>query len=230
MRKVTLLFALFVLVVAVQSSFQAQAHANGKRNNPPQQSLVKTLVLQPITKSATLYQRFEMQITTDLSVDNPFDPDQADLAVQFVAPSGKITRIPAFWYQDFNDSLLTVGKPGWRVRFTPSEVGAWRALAESSKAESSKTKSKPLTFTVTTSASPGFVRVNSANSHYFAFDNGDLYVPIGLNIAWSSGAGKAVLLDYARWFDRLRTSSLDLRVSPIGQRIRANASTLTEAS
>lgn len=158
----------------------------------------KTLALQPATQPIARYGRLEMQIKTDLVVDNPFDPAQADLWVSFTSPSGKVSRVPAFWYQDYSATVLPLGKPDWRVRFTPVETGTWQAQAAIGTLQS-----KPISFTVQTSDSPGFIRINPENSHYFAFDTGDLYVPIGLNIGWASGQGATVLRDYARWFDRL---------------------------
>ena len=159
---------------------------------------MKTLSLQPITTTIALYDKVELQIKTDLNPANPFDPDQADLWINFESPSGKTSRVPAFWYQNYSDTILPQGKPDWRVRFTPAEIGAWHAQAEIGKVQS-----KAISFTVESSDAPGFVRINAENSHYFAFDNGDLYVPIGLNIGWATGQGTTVLRDYERWFDRL---------------------------
>ena len=46
----------------------------------------------------------------------------------------------------------------------------------------------------------GFIRVNPANKLYFAFDNGETFFPVGLNIGWD---GDQVLAEYQRWMDRL---------------------------
>ena len=64
---------------------------------------------------------------------NPFDPDAVLLDAVFSDPSGKPTRVPAFWKQEFTRSLTggsetlhAEGEPGWRVRFTPWEPGTYR--------------------------------------------------------------------------------------------------------
>lgn len=44
------------------------------------------------------------------------------------------------------------------------------------------------------------MRIHPQNPRYFAFEDGSLYFPIGLNLGW---AGQDVLGDYTRWFDRL---------------------------
>ncbi len=156
------------------------------------------VALAPPTTPARQYRPLALPLTTDGMVANPFDPAQIDLRVRFTSPTGKVFLIPAFWYQAFMAQLQADGAPGWQVRFTPTEAGAWRAQAELAQP---KLTSKVLNFTVAADATArGFVRVHPENARYFAFDNGDLYFPIGLNIAWSTGD---VLEDYERWFDRL---------------------------
>ncbi len=143
-----------------------------------------------------VYTRVEFDVTPDKRVDNPFDPGQIDLLVQFTAPSGRIISVPAFWYQAYDSALQATGAPGWKARVTPTESGSWQAEA--------LLDGQPLggrvAFDVGSSDHPGFVRIDKRNPRYFAFDNGDPYFPIGLNIAWSNGD---VLADYERWFDRL---------------------------
>lgn len=152
----------------------------------------------PPTTPARLYRSLTFALMTDALVANPFNPAQMDLRVRFTSPTGKVFLIPAFWYQAFTAQLQPDGVPSWQVRFTPTEAGAWRAQAELAHP---KLTSKVLNFTVAADATArGFVRVHPENARYFAFDNGDLYFPIGLNIAWSTGD---VLEDYERWFDRL---------------------------
>ena len=156
------------------------------------------VTLAPPTTPARQYRPLDLTLITDGMVANPFDPAQLDLRVRFTSPTGQVFLIPAFWYQAFTTQLQPEGAPSWQVRFTPTEAGAWRAQAELTQP---KLTSKSLTFSVAVNAKArGFVRVHPEIARYFAFDNGDLYFPIGLNIAWSTGD---VLKDYERWFDRL---------------------------
>ncbi|MFN8441662.1 MAG: DUF5060 domain-containing protein [Caldilineaceae bacterium] len=212
MRKALWLLLSLALLSLGWVTLYAQTNNAGKTKPTPQATAtatpkpkvsgpvsVSTLALQPLTRTLSLYGRVEMQIQSDLKVNNPFDPAQADLWVSFKSPTGKVHRVPAFWYQEFNTSTVRpVGKPDWRVRFTPDEAGKWQAQAEIGKLQS-----KTVTLTVQSSNAPGFIRINPQNPHYFAFDNGDLYVPIGLNISWATQQGSGVLRDYERWFDRL---------------------------
>ena len=55
----------------------------------------------------------------------------------FIAPSGRRRRVRAFWFQDYNrsivgvdETLTPVGPPEWKLRFTPSEVGEYRYRLE----------------------------------------------------------------------------------------------------
>lgn len=161
-----------------------------------------TLTLQAPQGPAAVNRPLEALIETDGVVENPFDPAQFDLWVRFTSPTGHIITAPAFYGQEFDPRTLEPsGAAGWRVRFTPPEAGEWHAQAELA---SPSLRSAAVAFTVNTApAGRGFVRVDRTNPRYFSFDNGGLYLPIGLNLAWASGQNLVVLDDYTRWFDAL---------------------------
>ncbi|MEP7357838.1 MAG: DUF5060 domain-containing protein, partial [Anaerolineales bacterium] len=157
--------------------------------------------------AASTFGLVELALDTDGVFSNPYDPAQVDLEVAFGAPSGASVRVPAFWYQAFDPATLEpAGAPGWRARFTPTEPGTWTAQAELAPFGLA---SAAATFEVADSAAPGFVRVNPANPHYFAFDDGRLYFPIGLNLAWASSLEQTVP-EYTRWFDSLSANGGNL--------------------
>ncbi|MEZ4709747.1 MAG: DUF5060 domain-containing protein [Caldilineaceae bacterium] len=130
-------------------------------------------------------------------VDNPYDPAQADLRAYFHAPSGAVQMAPAFWSQPFDRQTRRAGVPGWRLRFTPHEAGKWHVYLEDAL---TSRRSATVAFTVTPAAARGFVRIDAQNPRYFAYDNGEPMLVIGLNMGWSNGD---VLADYERWFDVL---------------------------
>jgi len=78
-------------------------------------------------------------------------------------------------------ALSPSGEPQWRVRFTPVEVGRYRVRL-SARDRSGSVASRSSTFAVTPSDLPGFVRVSKDDPHYFEFDNGDPFVPIGHDV------------------------------------------------
>jgi hypothetical protein len=142
------------------------------------------------------YHLLELDIQTEVAVDNPYNPEEIDIRVEFTSPSGHVLEVGAFWYQDFEGAMvIPKGDPGWKVRFTPTETGAWTALA---RIPARGLESVPIAFQVLPSDSPGFVRIHSENPRYLAFDNGDSFFPIGLNMAWWTGTGNA-LTDYGKW-------------------------------
>jgi Domain of unknown function (DUF5060) len=142
------------------------------------------------------YGLLELDILTNVTPQNPYDPDELDLRVEFSSPSGSIADVGAFWYQEYEAPYATrKGPPGWKVRFTPTETGTWTAVA---RIEARGLQSAPFPFRVLPSESPGFVRVHPNNPRYLAFDNGDFFFPIGLNIGWWTQTGDA-LTDYRKW-------------------------------
>jgi hypothetical protein len=157
------------------------------------------LVIIPLTANGVgQYELVELEIQSGLTPTNPFDPYELGIRVQFTSPSGMKAESGAFWYQDFDPvDRQAVGEPVWRARFTPTESGAWTAVAN---IPAQDIQSEPITFQVLPSDHPGFVRIHPQNPRYFAFDNGDSFFPIGLNMAWWSGAGTAQG-DYKKWMD-----------------------------
>jgi hypothetical protein len=144
------------------------------------------------------FELLELEIQTVITASNPFNPEELDIRVAFTSPSGKTAEVGAFWYQGFDPAgKFPKGEPGWRARFSPTEAGAWTAIA---RIPARGLQSEPVTFRTVPTDNPGFVRVHPDNPRYLAFDNGELFFPIGLNMAWWSGAGDA-LTDYRKWMD-----------------------------
>ncbi len=159
----------------------------------------------PLVSEVGLYEKFELEVTLDAVFTNPYDPTDIKVDAQFEAPSGSQISVPAFYYRDFDEDT---GQPvatdhfAWRVRFTPQEVGEYRYQVTASTGGSS-VQSEAGTFIATGSDQRGFVRVDSRNPRYFAFDDGSPYFPVGLNVAWSNGD---TIADYTTWLDALQAS------------------------
>ncbi len=165
------------------------------------------LAIEALSESAFAYRGVELRISADagvLDAANPFDTAEIDLLVTITPPRGRAFNVPAFWYQDFDASLQPIGAGEWRARFTPTRSGVWRATARRvGDALVSETASINVAAATDPAQARGFVRINPRNPHYFAYDTGDLYFPIGLNVGWATGQDQIVLQDYERWFDRL---------------------------
>jgi hypothetical protein len=162
---------------------------------------------------AQLWQRLEFCITNVPAVTNPFDPDQIRLDATFTLPSGKTMTVPAFWYQDYhrglsggNETLTAVGSPQWRLRFTPSEVGAYACSLSIQSNNYPFGASVTTNFVVRAAAPPaqsGYVRI-APGSQYFQTGDGQALRLIGENVAWpTTGAGT---YQYDTWFANLQAA------------------------
>ncbi|HET7011325.1 MAG TPA: DUF5060 domain-containing protein [Anaerolineales bacterium] len=154
-----------------------------------------------------LYGLVELDLLTSIVPENPFDPEELDMRVEFTSPSGSKVDVGAFWYQAFEAALGTPeGDPGWKVRFTPTETGAWTAVA---RVPARSLESDSITFEVLPSDHPGFVRIHRDHPRYFAFDNGQFFFPVGLNLAWWTQTGNA-LTDYRKWMSPFSANGGDV--------------------
>lgn len=151
-------------------------------------------LLQPVLPER--YQPVEFAIAGVPLAANPFDERQGHLEVHFAGPGGISVTVGGFWYQAFDPGgEHTLGQGAWRARFTPTTAGQWQASAHH---QPSGDSSAPIVFTVAGGESPGFVRVDAAHPGYFAQDNGERFLPIGINMGWWADDAIA---DYTRWLD-----------------------------
>jgi len=147
------------------------------------------------------------------------DRDEPD-GIRLIAPDGRECRRPVFRHQAATftydehgyETVSPDGEPVWAARFTPDQPGAWRyawlagerALDEGDLLCSSGDH-------------PGYVEVSRHDPRYFAFTNGEPYVPIGLNLCrpeffalstgeeFKTGSKRGTLgaRQYERWFREL---------------------------
>jgi len=174
------------------------------------------LLLLPMTVSATeilsvtlsadtvpQYEMIEISVELDRDYDNPYDPEQVDLAAVITTPIRDEVRVIGFWYEPYTRSLegdlevFTSAGPGeWRVRYAPLTQGTHEFHIVVVDDEGTAI-SGDFAFTAVEPISAGFVRIDPANTRYFVYDNGDSYVPLGFNIDWvNETAGAYAYIDY----------------------------------
>ena len=101
---------------------------------------------------------------------NPFDYAENDVQVQFTGPSGRSTRVPAYFDGGATwRARLTADAPG---RYTVSAVTVNRAPADAQKME-------PRDAEAAATSEPGFVRRDPRDRTRFARDSGATYLPLG---------------------------------------------------
>ncbi|MBD2716245.1 DUF5060 domain-containing protein [Microvirga sp. STR05] len=160
------------------------------------------------TAPPTRLQKLEIGLALEAGqVRNPYDPAEITVGAEFVSPDGKVYRAPGFWYQDFR-RCTTCGPPPrqandtcyycstcpedpryltpvatrlpWRIRFAPPQAGRWSYRLLVRHADTS-VASAPMYFTVAAAANPGFVQVHP-NGRNFAFADGQVFFPLGMNV------------------------------------------------
>jgi hypothetical protein len=110
--------------------------------------------------------------------------------------SQQIVRVPAFWMTDYDATVTATGATGWRARVTLSQAGTWQIQASYGSLLSPSVD-------IAVIANPdtrGMVRVHPRG---FAFDDDTPFVPIGVNLGWSTSQDAMILADYERWFSKL---------------------------
>lgn len=165
------------------------------------------LNLTPLHESIEKYGKAEFQISLDREYANPFDQFEVDLTLILETPSRRRLTVPAFYVQPCERRTIDrprgsqqwiypVGKPQWRARFAPAEVGTYRAAARLIDRQGTVV-SQVVTFAATDSENRGFLRTSSQDPRYLAFDNGDLFFPVGQNLAFV-GPGQPITLSRAQ--------------------------------
>ena len=136
-----------------------------------------------------LYETLTVRFELNRQIYNPFDVQHADLRALVTAPSGKTMTVYGFWYQDFErheryeqDELSPLGRPEWRVRITPTEIGEHKYKLEVRLKDEALLEVPERTFTATPSSEHGFVRVSPKDPSYFEFDDGSFFYPVGHNV------------------------------------------------
>lgn len=149
-----------------------------------------------------LYGKFEITFELSRTYANPFDPRLIDVRGRFVSPSGTVTVVPGFFYQDYMrgqerkmEMLRARGRSKWKVRFAPTEVGTHRYFVEINDSNPFETRWRE--FDAVPSDNPGYVRISKSDPNYFEFDNGDFFYPIGHNVCATFDARNAQNLGVA---------------------------------
>ncbi|MGD9498424.1 MAG: DUF5060 domain-containing protein [Armatimonadota bacterium] len=184
--------------------------------NPP---LAEGLELDLSATQVPVYEKLEVTFDPGRVYENPFDPEVVDVQGRFRSPGGRELVIPGFFYQAYERSrtvegwekLIPVGEPCWKLRFSPTEEGTWRFVV-SVRDALGELRSREHTFTATPPLDPrGMVRVSRRDPMYFEFDNGELFVPNGINMRDGGDQAEAQEGTYAfdRFFRRFHDEGLN---------------------
>ncbi len=134
------------------------------------------------------YARLELEVDLGATYDNPFDSDEVALDALITTPSGRRLVVPGFFSVEHRRELVDgvevfIPQPqrGWRVRFTPREVGRYRWQLRV-RDRGGEILGGEGALECVPSDSPGFIRTSKVDPHSLAFDNGHGYFAIGHNL------------------------------------------------
>jgi hypothetical protein len=139
---------------------------------------------------AAVYSKIEASFNiTGLSTD-PFDYAVTDVRVQILQPDSTVLSLPAFF-----DGATT-----WRVRHAPLTNGIYQVSGITMNGQPvSVSNLQPGSWTVAgTPISPGYVRVDSANTNKFITSNGRRFFPVGQDLAWDTSSTTNVVGSMAK--------------------------------
>jgi hypothetical protein len=129
------------------------------------------------TATVGKYEKFEIWLDLEnVSINNPYDPDEIDVYAVFTSPSGKEIRINGFYdnYQDADQ---------WKVRFSPNETGRYRYRLFVNN-QGGTGASGPGSFTAVDSGHSGWIRQSENNPRYFSHDDGTSWYAVGVYSPW----------------------------------------------
>ncbi len=146
------------------------------------------------------YEKFELTMTVSESYSNPFDTDIVDIMVTFTKPDGNDAEVPAFFYEEYDEDangfFVNGRDPCWKVRFAPSQLGAYEVNQITIIDHNGTSIVDPeITFTCIESDKKGIIKVDSRNHYYMRYENNEPYIPIGHNVGWWDADGTDIWED-----------------------------------
>jgi hypothetical protein len=169
--------------------------------------------LQPRVGEVGRFEKIEFRLAPAAEYLNPFNPDEVDLTLQVTTPAGRTLTVPAFYCQEYErrrvgqpgqerDWIYPRGRPVWKVRFAPMEVGLHSAVAVLKDRVGAVT-SAPCTFKCLPSDRKGFVRVSRGDPRFLEFTSGQPFFPVGQNLAFIGSQQYVTLSKAEEIFTRL---------------------------
>jgi hypothetical protein len=157
-------------------------------------------------KEVPLYGLLDIDLNVTANFQNPFDPQEVNVTATVTTPSGSAIQLSAFYYQNFTrylangtETLQPEGKPYWKVRFTPTEIGR-HSIHFTLRDRVGAVTSEAMTFDVCPSDDAGFVGLSEADKRYFQFGNNRSAFFIGHDMCWFGPKGT---YDYDEWFSAM---------------------------
>ncbi len=132
-----------------------------------------------------VYEKLEINCFISTQVTNPYDFDKINLYAIFERPDGQKDTVDGFFFQDYEltgpDVVHPIGEPFWKIRYTPVISGSYQyRLYCTDESGTAQEPEKEINCSVPDKQ--GFVRTRK--NYYVYYDDGELFTPLGQNIAW----------------------------------------------
>lgn len=160
----------------------------------------------PNQTTVAKWDTYEAAISLTAAYTNPYDYNDIAVQATFTSPTGVQHTIDAFWMEDYSINFSTgdlspTGTPGFRIRFTPDELGQWSYVLTGRLQGGAVTTSQSFTFTCSGTSPTGKGFIRRTNTSYLRWDNGSQYIPVGENIAFPS---YNMIPNYEYYFNKLK--------------------------
>lgn len=153
--------------------------------------LIVLRAVRPDRTRARVFERVILDVDLDATFDNAFDAGDVRVDAEVIAPSGKVWRVPGFYYQAYSrrleknvEKLVPDGEPRWQVRLSFAEPGQhWVQVAATDR--TGTMMAAPVTIDVEAADAAGMIRRHPDDHRYFVTDRGESFFPIGANVCWA---------------------------------------------
>lgn len=150
-------------------------------------------IYQP-TNAVNQFGKFEVGVRIDGYFGNYFDSRDIAVDAVFAGPDDRTLTVPAFFAGFAEGTSGTEDNgPIWLVRFAPDRPGRWEYNIVAAN-RLGRRISETRRFDCRPSDAKGYIRVSVADPRYFERSTGELFFPIGQNVAWAS--------DFEEYFKR----------------------------
>lgn len=149
------------------------------------------------------FDKLEITFRLNAVYNNPFDPDEVDVCVEFGRSGQTMRTIPAFWYEgqtitraaNGNEVITPNGVQTWMARLALETPGSWsyRVVVNDVRGQGI---SPWQSVVCVASNRRGFVRIDARDPRFLVLDDGTPFRPIGHNISWPRLPGLFDLLDW----------------------------------
>lgn len=147
------------------------------------------IIAQPTARATPIMVDFALS----QAVNNPFDPELADVVGEVEGPDGQRLRYPAYWaepmelrFADGLETVLPAGPGQWHWRFSPPQPGVWRwRIVAKLKVQDQWLESASAWHESTVPAAwPKLIPVRPDPQHptWWRRDDGAFWYPLGVNL------------------------------------------------